>query len=96
MDIPPVLLEWDTRKPLGVGDNEWRKSQLTRYIERYPNDKPKAVIAWIRSQSPNPWPDCTAKEISRIGISIKNSWASVKRDAHVWNHRIPAGTSSKE
>lgn len=96
VDIPPVLFEWDMRKPFDIDDNEWRKVQLTRYIERFPSDKPKSVIAWIRSQSPNPWPNCTTKDISRIAISIKKSWSAAKREYHMWNHVIPAGTSAKE
>ena len=73
VNIEPVILFWNFKRPHGAQLDVWRKKQLRRYIERFPHHKPKAVIKWIKSQSPNPWPGCTAKDISRMAISIRKS-----------------------
>ena len=44
-EIKPLELEWDTRRPPHVSEHRWRRVQLQRYIDEFPNHKPKQVIS---------------------------------------------------
>ena len=73
-NIKPKFLIWDTKVPPGVTVHDWRRFQLRRYIECYPEHKPKNIIVWIKAQKTNPWPKCTTKEISRLlNVSTRSS-----------------------
>ena len=81
------------KKPYNVDVDVWRKSQLSRYIENFPHQKPRSVKKWIDSHHPNPWPTCTTKELSRIAMSIKKSWKPVKSNLYRWNYSMPRSTN---
>ena len=43
-DIEQLSIRWDTRKPKEVNIHYWRRIQLTRYINEFPNHKPKKIL----------------------------------------------------
>ena len=94
--IEPIVHKWNMNRPHDVDIDIWRKGQLELYIERNPDHKPKAVLEWIRAQSPNPWPTCTAKDISRLSVLIRKSWRPRKSETHRWDYRLPPGINIKD
>ena len=61
---------------------KWKRCQLSWYIEKFPLHKPKEIISWLASHQPHPWPDCTAKEISRWTNQIKRKLEQSPRLHH--------------
>ena len=61
-----TMLEWDYNKPAEMNDKTWRRIQLERYIAVNPDHKPRDVIKWLQSQSPNPWPSRDANSLEKI------------------------------
>ena len=74
VNIRPISVKWDMRRPLDVDVHKWRRCQLRRYVDHFPLHKPKMVYDWIKSHNPNPWQQCSTKEISRLLNQIKQSW----------------------
>ena len=44
-EIKPLSLNWDTRIPPNISVHKWRHVQLTRYVDEFPNHKPKQVMS---------------------------------------------------
>lgn len=49
-----MLPNWDRDKPEGMNLKSWRRNQVEKYVKAYPGCKPKDVLLWIRSQTPDP------------------------------------------
>ena len=47
INIEPVLVEWNIKRPYNADVDVWRKDQVKRYVELFPNNKPKAVLEWL-------------------------------------------------
>ena len=61
-----MVFDWDYNKPIEMNAKPWRRIQLERYIAFNPDHKPRDVINWLQSQSPNPWPSCDANSLGKI------------------------------
>ena len=94
--IETVSFLWDMKRPYNVEVEAWRKVQMRRFVKRFPHHKQKTVLEWIKSQTPNPWPSCTPKDISYVTISIIKSWEAVKTHQHYWNYSKPVGITVLE
>ena len=40
----PLVIKWDMRMPEEQDIHKWRRLQLTRYLDEYPEHKPKQVL----------------------------------------------------
>ena len=44
----------DRAKPEGMNVKTWRRTLVQKYLENNPDHKPRDVLAWLKSQKPNP------------------------------------------
>ena len=50
----PLKIQWDMRLLPDKDTHNWRRVQLSRYIEKYPLHKPKHVLEQLNSHNQNP------------------------------------------
>ena len=74
IEYQPLVVEWDTNMPPNENVHVWRRWQIKKYIEAFPEHKPRHILQWIASHSPNPWPQCTVDAISYAKTRIKKQW----------------------
>ena len=72
-EFKPLSLEWDSRMPPHVSVHRWRRVQLQRYIDEFPNAKPKQVMSWLERNTQHPLSTCSTKSISRILCELKKT-----------------------
>ena len=70
-DVMPRMLSQDKNKPGDCSIQQWRRFQLRRYVVEYPRDKPRKILQWVRSQKPDPLPQCNLRGIARLVNLIK-------------------------
>ena len=75
VDFQPLLLRWDAKRHPNENVHLWRQFQITKYMDAFPEHKPRHVLQWISKQSPNPWPLCTAKAVFHVMSKIKKQWS---------------------
>ena len=66
-------LRWNYSIPPGINVNEWRRTQLSKYITQFPTHKPMTIMNWLSEHEPHPWPDCTRNSIKSHIMRWKNS-----------------------
>ena len=59
-------LMWAGPCPKGTDSMSWRKQQISRYLEKYPDHGASKVIMQLRSLSPNPWPEVSMTSMWRF------------------------------
>ena len=64
---------WDRFKPNGISDTKWKRDQISKFLRRNPGTKPRNVLAWINSQTPNPWPLCDTNKLGKLMRRIMKS-----------------------
>ena len=57
---------------------------------KYPYDKGRQILSWIRLQVPHPWPEATVRGVNKI----VRKWRTSKNNNFVfWNPKRPANFS---
>ena len=72
-DLLPQIIFWDYDRKSGTSVSEWRKIQLTRYLNQFPNYTPLKVFNWLKSQDPHPWPAVSLNNLGKLTRSLKVS-----------------------
>ena len=54
MEFKPLPLEWDMRMPPDTSVHRWRRVQLARYLDEFPDHRPKQVLLWLSRHGQNP------------------------------------------
>ena len=72
-NFEPPSFRWEIEKPRNVDIHCWRRTQLTRYVNKYPSHKPKKILDQLEKHSPNPWPECNTKKLSRLINIVKKT-----------------------
>ena len=72
-NFEPPSFRWEIEKPRNVDIHCWRRTQLTRYVNKYPSHKPKKILDQLEKHSPNPWPECNTKKLSRLINIVKRT-----------------------
>ena len=57
-------LSWDRSKPVDMSDLKWRRSQIKRHPSQNPDHKGKKILAQIRKQKPDSWPDADVRSLN--------------------------------
>ena len=73
-EFKPLMVEWDLRMPPDSSIRKWRRAQVARYLDKFPDHKPKRIMLWLASHRQNPWPDVKSYTLCRMMNEIKNSW----------------------
>jgi len=45
---------WNRNVPDGVNEQTWRREQIANYFKLNPQCKPRDIMKWLCSQTPNP------------------------------------------
>ena len=83
--------KWDRCKPNGISDTKWMREQVTRFVSRNPGAKPRIVLAWINSHTPNPWPLCNTSRLGKLmkRILLKSESGCVPVEGHCDDVLVP-------
>ena len=71
--ISPIILEWNYNRVPEISPLKWRRQQLIRYLNRYPDHPPRRIFVWLNSLNPRPWPALTLNHLGKLVRSIKVS-----------------------
>ena len=84
-NFEPVLsnIIWDRLKPMDCSEQMWRRIQVGRYLESSLRAKPKEVLKWVLSHSPNPWPHVDSNAITKLVNRIKISRSTQMHNAGI-------------
>ena len=76
-------VSWNSNKEAGCSDNKWRRIQIRRFLADYPgcSSKHSKVFKWIRSHTPNPWPQCSANVLGKVMKRLSNGYTIVSNIA---------------
>ena len=66
-------LRWDMKKPNDFDIHYWRRTQLKRYINKFPNDKRKKILDKLEKHTSNPWPECNTEKLSELVNDVKKT-----------------------
>ena len=68
---------WDCDKAADISKLKWRRIQIKKYLDVYPEHKGKAVLAQIRKQKPDPWPAANIRAVNQLITRLQNSRGQV-------------------